>query len=377
MKTNMMLVSALLSLIVVATPASADPTAVAGATAGATSGSAANGNVVTLGVNAAGGNAGANATGGQSTASAVSGPSSAVATSAPATATVNGVKTGDMSTGAVTTTTAITASPTMSVEIKGSEPTKIPVGVPGAIAPSVPSAQIFGGLDNPATVTGIPAVLEYLKVCKPIATRKNQLRDVFGKGASGKTQVVFSPHQDYTKKKVTASGSQNSWFNSPAVQQVETAEVEFPDKKGTYTCLGVLTVMKKEGEQGVPFTTIASDAMGYALDQMEGFEHIKFVSVRESISAAREAITKGNGLALSSGVTSAALNALTLGTLSGGYSNGSGTTYPDANIGDTFLVLSPSTDGAGVVIDPDHIRGSYRTVVQSVSEEGKKLEAVK
>lgn len=348
MKRVMMFVT-LLSLMSMAGFASAQTSV----TTGATSGSVATAN-----------------NGGSAGAMAQTGPIN-LSTGAVTTGAVTVTPTQQTTTGAVTltptqqtTTGAVTVTPNnvTNVEIKGGDPTKIPVGVPGAVAPGIPSAQIFGGLNQPTTVTGIPLILEYLDRCAPVATRGNELRDEFAKGASGKTQIVFSPNQDY-KGKATS-------------QKVETVRVSFPKKAGTYTCLGVITVMTKKGEPNVPFTTIISDARIYPLREMEGYEHVTLLSVRDAIAVAVGVTTAGSGFSVSPGITSAAVSLLSLGTLSGGYSNGSAGTYADAAPGDTFLVLSPSADG--VVVDPGQIRGSYRPVVQAAaSDNGKKMEAAK
>ena len=348
-----MVAAALLALAAIGT-ASADPTAVAGAIAGSTATAVAGAS--------SGNNLNANLNGG--TASAQTGPVSQGQN-------VGVTVTPSLQTGPVTNQT--------SLSIQGSKPATIPIGVPGSVVPQVPSAQIFGGLNQPTTVTGIPLVLEYLDACQPVATRGNELQDVFAEGASKRTRIVFSPDQDYTNKQSVITTTRKGWggpITESEVQPIESVSATFPQKAGKYTCLGVLTVMAKKGEQGIPLTTILSDARIYPLREMSGFKNVLLVSVKEAIATALGVTTAGNGFSISPGITAAAANALTLGMLSGGYSNGSGGTYSDASIGDTFLVLSPTTDRDGVMIDPAQIRGFYRPTVSADSENGKKLEAV-
>ena len=331
--------------------------------------------------NVASSSAGANASAGASASnnlnlnvSGGSGTSSASAQTGP-------VSVGQ-SVGAVTVTPSLqtgSVANRTSLTIQGGEPPKIPVGVPGTVVPQVPTAQIFGGLNAPATVTGIPLIMEYLNACQPVATRADPLEDIFAEGASGKTKIVFSPDQDYAGKKSVIVTKEKVWggtVTTSIVQQVESVTAAFPQTAGKYTCLGVLTVMAKRNEHGVPFTTIVSDARIYPLKEMKGFKNVVLVSVKEAIAAALGTTTAGNGFSVSPGLSAAAANVLTLGTLSAGFSNGSGGTYSDANIGDTFLVLSPTTDSDGVVIDPGQIQGSYHPTVSAGSENGKKLEAI-
>ncbi len=190
--------------------------------------------------------------------------------------------------------------------------------------------------------------MNYMDQCKPVATRANDLRDIYDEGVSRNTQIVFSPNQGYYDDRAKAN------------QEVESVTTVFPMQAAKYACLGVITVMAKKDARGVPLTTIFADARVYALREMEGFKDIQLLSVKDAIATALGVTTAGNGFSVSPGITSAAVNVLTLGALSGGYSSGNGGTYSDASIGDTFLVLAPSADGSGVTIDPSMIRAAYQ-----------------
>ncbi len=357
------LLCAAVVLAMVAGSALADTTAVAGSNAGANASSgsfsSSDGNSINANLSN-GGSAGASASTGPSSASSSTGP--VTVTTGPVTTGPTTVTTGPVTTGPTTATTgpvttgAVTVTPTQSQQtgpmsnnltIQGSAPTKIPVSVPGAIAPVVPSAQIFGGLNAPTTVAGIPLIMNYMDQCQPVATRANDLRDIYDEGVSRNTQIVFSPNQGYYDDR----GNVN--------QEVESVTTVFPKQAAKYSCLGVITVMAKKDARGVPLTTIFSDARVYALREMEGFKDIQLLSVKDAIATALGVTTAGNGFSVSPGITSAAVNVLTLGALSGGYSNANGGTYSDASIGDTFLVLAPSADGSGVTIDPSLIQASY------------------
>ena len=358
-KMNLMNLATLSLSLLVAAPAFADSTAIANAGATSSAGALANGNSL---------NANLNLNGGPASASAQTGPVS-VGQNVGAVTVTPSLKTG-----------AVTNQTQTNLTIQGGVPPKIPVGVPGAVVPQAPMPQIFGGLNQPTTVTGIPLILEYLDACKPVATRGNELEDVFAEGASGKTKIIFSPDQDYKNKRTVIVTKQQVWggtVSDSAVQQVESVAAGFPEKAGRYTCLGVLTVVAKKGAHDVPFTTVLSDARIYPLRQMEGFKNVVLVSVKESIAAALGVTTAGSGFSVSPGLSAAAANVLTLGTLGAGYSNGSGGTYSAARIGDTFLVLSPATGSDGVMIDPAQIRGVYHPTVSAAGENGKKLEATK
>lgn len=262
---------------------------------------------------------------------------------------------------------------------------KIPPSTPLPVVPGVPVPQIFGGLNAPATVSGIPLILKYLDDCQPVATRKNKLQVKFSDGASEKTAISFMPNQDYQDKReviVTKQDQlQKNWDGNPSyvsdsvVQPVETVRISFPTQAKKYTCLGILTVMAKKKESGVPFTAILSDAQIYPLENMTGYKNILLVSVRDAIATALGVGNSGSGISVAPGISALATNALTAGALSLGYSSGTGGTFSDSQIGTTFLVLSLAANSEGVVIDPAQIHGSYPHHTQPSENNGKKYEA--
>ena len=220
--------------------------------------------------------------------------------------------------------------------------TKIPPMVSPGPTPSMPNtAQIFSQLNAPASVTGIPLIQKYLDECQPVATREHELADEYSTGASGRTQVVWSPNQAYYN---TAKADQSS----------ET--VKLLRQRGKYHCLGVLTVSAQKPE--TVFTTVVADARIYPLRTLKGHKHVVLLSLNEAAATALGVTTNGRGLSLGSGILGLASNMLTGGHAGIGYTGGSGDTYADAKIGDTFLVLEP--DPNGMEIDPGAFSRAYR-----------------
>jgi len=243
--------------------------------------------------------------------------------------------------------------------------TKIPPQLPNSVTPNIPVPQIFGGLNAPTGVTGIPLIMKYLEKCQPVATRKYDLRDVFADGTSGKTEVTFSPHQNYYKY-------------SDRSKDVEESKIDFLRSKRRYMCLGILTVMAKKDESGVTFTTIISDGRAYPVWNMEGFNNIHLISVKDAIAAALGASNSGSGFSVAPGLVAIASNALSGGALNLGYSGGNGGTYSDARIGTTFLVLSYDDDNVDpIVFDPEELSNAYpkRVHMQESGGNGKKAAA--
>ncbi len=242
--------------------------------------------------------------------------------------------------------------------IQAGKPTHIPVGVPNAVTAPVAVPQLFGARGQPTAVRGVPLTLSYLNSCQPVATRKHPLLDVFATGASEKTQIVFSPNQAYYSARGKATKEYNNDnYNQPTFQLVETARVGFSHVAGEYTCLGIVTVTAKKGQQ-IPLSTVLSDTRDYALKHMEGFQNVYFISVPEAIAAAGGVSTSGSGFSVSPGIISATTNLLSAGTLSAGYSNSGGNTAATARLGATFFVLSPTTKN-GVTITPKMLRKYY------------------
>ena len=253
---------------------------------------------------------------------------------------------------------------------------KIPLGTPNAILPSIPTAQIFGDLSQrPAIVRGIPLILESLRQCNAVATKKYPLEDVFDAGKSGKTEVVFSPNQNYASKSSSSSSASASgasdWSANPANlsantpsatstsgASVRTAQVLFPTAAGAYDCLGTMTVSAKSGSRA-PFTTVVSDARIYALDKMSGFPDIYLVSVPEAIAAAESLNTAGSGMGVSPGIVGSAANMLTGGMISAGIGSGKSNAAAGAEIGCTFFVLARAGNGPEVIIDPNKVSAQY------------------
>ncbi len=255
---------------------------------------------------------------------------------------------------------------------------KIPLGTPNAILPSIPTAQIFGDLSQrPAIVRGIPLILESLRQCNAVATEKYPLEDVFDAGKSGKTEVVFSPNQNYASKSSSSSSSSSSassasdWSANPANlsantspvtstsgTSVRTAQVLFPTAAGAYDCLGTMTVSAKSGSRA-PFTTVVSDARIYALTKMSGFPDIYLVSVPEAIAAAESLNTAGSGMGVSPGIVGSAANMLTGGMISAGIGSGKSNAAAGAEIGCTFFVLARAGNGPEVIIDPNKVSAQY------------------
>ena len=286
---------------------------------------------------------------------------------------------GSVSTGASTSQVGATSASVGGLQNNlsiSSEAAKIPLGTPNAILPSIPTAQIFGDLSQrPAIVRGIPLILESLRQCNAVATKKYPLEDVFDAGKSGKTEVVFSPNQNYASKSSSSSSASASgasdWSANPANlsantpsatstsgASVRTAQVLFPTAAGAYDCLGTMTVSAKSGSRA-PFTTVVSDARIYALDKMSGFPDIYLVSVPEAIAAAESLNTAGSGMGVSPGIVGSAANMLTGGMISAGIGSGKSNAAAGAEIGCTFFVLARAGNGPEVIIDPNKVSAQY------------------
>ena len=255
-----------------------------------------------------------------------------------------------------------------SLTVNGGEAAKIPLGTPVPILPGVPSAPIFGDTSQrPTNERGVQTVLQYLQDCQPIATREHKLNDVYVKGESGKTQVVWSPNQAYYRNDVGNAGVAKSktdgmpWANgtresSDESDNAKTASVIFPEAPARYQCLGLITVWATPGSQ-IAFTTVVADARSYVLDNPMPSGNVYLLSVSEAIAAADAMNASGGGIGVSPGGAISPTNLLSILSLGIGYNKGSGNTSVSSALGDTFYVLSPST--TGVVIDPARISRRY------------------
>lgn len=275
-----------------------------------------------------------------------------------------------------TATTSIKNS--LSLTIPAGEPTKVPAVVPSPGTPSTPVPQIFGTLSAPADVSGIPMVVDYLRRggCAPVATRSHRLHAVLGTGASGKTQVVFWPNQNYLGDREVTVTKDDSGSYETSYPDVERVAVRFPQGAARYDCLGILQVTAKEAGSG-GFLVVMSDAQDYPFNNMRGFKDIVLVSVPNAVAAGLGVVNSGNGLSLGAGLVSMASTALSGGTGTIGLGVGSGETTPKATPGVTLLVLTPKEKG-GIVVDPGEIQSTYFSAFKSEEgHDGKKYEAIK
>ena len=206
------------------------------------------------------------------------------------------------------------------------------------------TAQVLGGQGVPTNVSGIEFIRQYSNACDPISTPEHELGDVYSKGASKMTQVVWSPNQQYYIPDEEDGGKAYKG-KADTVGELQTS--------GKYRCLGVVTVTATE--PGTVYTTILSDARRFPIHSMEGHRNIRLLSRKDVIAAAYGVNTVGNGLGIGTGWLGLAENVLSGGTVGVGYNHGGGETYADAKIGDTFLVFEPTDDHDphGIFIDPD------------------------
>lgn len=224
---------------------------------------------------------------------------------------------------------------------------------PAAFMPPVAGStpQIFGPLAGTANEKGIDLTLYYANVCPSKAVRGYDSVSVLHKGASKKTEIVFTPHLNYAKavKKQSPSFDDNPVIRS--VIEVQEVEALF-GKTGHYKCLGIMTISANNEKAGeAPLSTILSDASNFPLREMEGFEKIVILSSPEVISATKGVDNQGGGFGLGAGA-SRFFDPL-LGTLGGSAGTSSGVTYPETKLSVTFLVLVPVSDKdpTGVYID--------------------------
>ena len=285
---------------------------------------------------------------------------------------------GSVSTGASTSQVGATSASVGGLQNNlsiSSEATRIPLGTPNAILPSIPTAQIFGDDgDQPGNVQGIPLILAAMQQCNFVATQRHPLRVVKTKGRSG-TQIEFSPSRNYALAEDSPSyssssgGSSMPWDFSGSSGSSATArtrggarsaQVLFPSEPGawTYDCQGVIVATAEPGES---FPAMNSDVRDKALQDMSGVsgKDVFLVSVPDAIAKAKAINTSGSGMGVSPGIVGSAANMLTGGMISAGVGTGKGNTGRAAELGCTYCVLTRAAKDTGVVIDPGKIRRYY------------------
>lgn len=256
--------------------------------------------------------------------------------------------------------------------------TRVPLGTPNPILPSIPTAQIFGDDGaQPENVQGIPLILAAMQQCNFVATQKHPLHVVKTKGRSG-TQIEFSPSRNYALAEDSSGSSSSSsgtgsgsmpWDSSGSSGNNATArtsggarsaQVLFPSEPGvwTYDCQGVIVAAAESGES---FPAMNSDVRDKALQDMPGVsgKDVFMVSVPDAIAKAKAINTSGSGMGISPGLVGSFSNMLSGGMISAGVGTGKGSTGRAASLGCTYYVLTRAAKDTGVVIDPGKIRRYY------------------
>ncbi len=231
---------------------------------------------------------------------------------------------------------------------------KIPMQVPTVMAPAVPSPPIFGGLNAPTEVKGIPLTEWFVANCDTTATREHPLKDehfhhqkyLFGGGMSisGDTDITFSPTQGYYFARQYPHYKGEIPYNAHPVL-VDSVRIRTPQQvRGhKYKCLGLLQV--RATKKDLPFSSVIADARIFPLGYMEGRKKVTLVLVPSAVAAALGVRTAGSSFSLVPSFVKMASSALTGGAAGASISGGEGATYASSQIGATFLVLSPSKGG--------------------------------
>ena len=229
---------------------------------------------------------------------------------------------------------------------------RIPLQAPTVFAPSVPTPEIFGGLNAPTSVKGIPITELYERECNTTATRAHTLKDehfhrqkyLFGGefSISGNTDITFSPAQGYywAQKYPNYKGGVVPPITNPV--ETESVSIITPAEARThkYVCLGLLTVVATE--KGLPLSSVISDARVFPLGYMEGHRKVALVLLPSTVAAALGVQTSGKSFSLVPSIVHAAATVLTTGGAGASVSAAEGATYAAAKLGMTLLVLAPN-----------------------------------
>ncbi len=226
---------------------------------------------------------------------------------------------------------------------------KIPAPLPIVSVPGVPVPQIFGRLNAPTNMKGIPLTEWFETACDTTATRAHPLKDerfekkyVFGGrlDVSGDTTVTFSPSQKYfwaQQYPPYKVGHIPPFIHPIPVQSVNIITPEQAQAR-KYVCLGLLTVVSNK--KGLGFSGIISDARVAPLGYMEGYKKISLVLVPTAVAAAVGVQTEGKSFSIIPTFVKMASSALTGGGAGASISGGEGATYAAARIGAVFVVFS-------------------------------------
>lgn len=209
-----------------------------------------------------------------------------------------------------------------------------------AQAPGIPEAmgtapQIFWDKPTlPANVLGINMTLEYLKACKPRYKAGVDTRDIVMKGASGLTQITFTPHANYVEQKSDAP-----------VKEVSIAMPPDSSYSDRYVCLGTIKTeaLMKEASTS-QLDTLYNDTGRFAADKIKGgYDEVYLITVPNVIAVNLGVSNKGGGYGIAPALSDLAGDTFRgLGVSLGG---NKGDTFPAAQLGTTFIVLAKPKQG--------------------------------
>lgn len=228
-------------------------------------------------------------------------------------------------TGGTATTTIGDVSPNQTVNIENPKPI---TGIPLINPPSSPETQLYFLTAN-AVEKGVDLTLFYNETCKPINSKNLPLKSREEK--IKKIQIIFTPHQDYLKEELKGSGK-------PEVKEVI---MELPEEK--VKCLGILNVESVAKKHNIPLSQINAESGNYITSNLNGFEKVYLIDMKDAIAASRGVKNAGMGLSFAPGQSW--LMGQATGAIGGGLSYGSGNAQGVTQLGTTFIVLGAAPDG--------------------------------
>lgn len=213
------------------------------------------------------------------------------------------------------------------------------------VSGSVP--QLLPSPEATANEKAMDFTMFYSRVCPSPAVLGYDLKTRMYEGASGNSEIVFTPHLDYAK--AVKKQSSNPFEDSLSQKTIKVQEVSPPafGKSGHYKCLGMITISAKETKAGKATpVSVLSDATLFPLKEMEGFEKIVLLAPYnpyEVIANTKGVDNDGRGYGLGLGL-SKFVNPV-VGTLGGSASDNSGVTYPETKMGITLIVAVEDPSG--------------------------------
>lgn len=238
----------------------------------------------------------------------------------------------------VTANPVVNANPTVTTTTSISnvvEAPKIAAQPPGIPESAGTTPQIFWDKPTmPANALSTRMIIEYLKACKPRHKSGDKTKTIVKKGASGLTEITFTPFPQYARE-ASAQG----------VGDVSVAMPPDSAYRDRFACIGTMqaqAIPKHAGKSN--FDVLTDDAAIFGAENFKGgYPEVYLITVEDVIAVNLGVSNRGGGFGIAPALSDLAGD--TFRGVGGVWSGNKGDTFAAAQLGTTFLVLAKPKDG--------------------------------